>query len=428
MKTLTRLWVFTLLFCFLFSAPLSAQLFVDGSFTAEEMVTDFFHHPDSCVSISNVTYTGAAESMGFFDGSASNLGLDAGIMLSSGHIEDAIGPNDQGGAGTSLSENGDSDLNALLGGFDSYDAAVLEFDIVSTEPLIEFEYVFGSEEYLEFVDAGFNDAFAFLVSGPGITGQQNIALIPGTTIPVAIDNVNDNDFPIYYIDNGTGNPPSTPDTIQYDGFTTVLSAPLAIIPGETYHIKLVVADVGDEILDSGVFISIESLCGSAMLAPTSDFAPEPMGGPGSKTINFDNAAKYGTAWHWDFGDGNTSEERYPSHTYANDGVYQVTLETTNFCCTSTTTLEVVAGNATGIESANTSGIAIYPNPAYGTLHIHVPQNEALTFRLFDATGKLLLQENANSTTPIDLSAYGKGLFFVEIIGDNTHFTQKVVNQ
>ncbi len=105
------LFVITFLTC---SSSLSAQLFVDNSFSAEEMVMDFFHDPDSCVSISNVSYTGAPESMGFFEGSISNVGLDTGIILCSGDISTAIGPNDDSIAGYHLGQGGDSDLNALL--------------------------------------------------------------------------------------------------------------------------------------------------------------------------------------------------------------------------------------------------------------------------------------------------------------------------
>ena len=120
------------------------------------------------------------------------------------------------------------------------------------------------------MDGGFNDAFAFFVAGPGITGPYsspggfpngsvNVALIPGTTTPVTIDNVNNGfsatepstgpcDNCAYYVDNSSG--PAT----QYDGYTTVLATEFAVTPCETYHIRLAIADAGDDQFDSGVFL------------------------------------------------------------------------------------------------------------------------------------------------------------------------------
>ena len=97
--------------------------------------------------------------------------------------------------------------------------------------LINFNYVFGSEEYPEFVNAGFNDAFGFFLSGPNPTGgmyvDQNLAIVPGTAnTPVSIFNVNNVSNSAYYVDNGDGfTAPqnSDPTVIQFDGFTTPLT-------------------------------------------------------------------------------------------------------------------------------------------------------------------------------------------------------------
>lgn len=107
----------------------------------------------------------------------------------------------------------------------------------------------------------------FLASGPGIMGTQNLAIIPGTSTPVAINAVNSGtsgsnanpnspcnlSYSNYYVDNTNGT------TIQYDGFTTVLTAFAIAIPCQTYHLKIVVADAGDADYDSGVFLQAGSL-------------------------------------------------------------------------------------------------------------------------------------------------------------------------
>lgn len=211
--------------------------------------------------ISNITVTCADSAYGSFDGTACNVGMNSGMLLTSGSITNAMGPNDEGGVTVDNFDPGDSMLTQIANNT-SYDACVFEFDLIPIFDTLVFNYVFGSDEYLEFVNAGYNDVFAFFISGPGIAGVENIALVPGSTTPVSIDNVNDVTNPAYYIDNGDGfTPPQngSPFYIQYDGFTTVLQAKRAVQPCQTYHLRLAVADVGDGILDSGVFIEGGSL-------------------------------------------------------------------------------------------------------------------------------------------------------------------------
>ncbi len=246
------------LLALLATAPLSAQLTVDNSLTplqlAESLVGDG-------VTVDNVVIDCPSGAFGAFNGVASGLGVDSGVILTSGSIFNAIGPNDASGEGTNNGAPGDPLLDGISSAT-TFDACKLEFDVTPIADTLLLRYVFGSEEYLEFVDAGFNDVFAFGISGPGITGTENIALIPGTAIPVSIDNVNDVDFPMFYVDNGDGftAPFSTdPFYIQYDGYTAVLEARRNVVPCQTYRLRLAVADAGDGILDSGVFIEAGSL-------------------------------------------------------------------------------------------------------------------------------------------------------------------------
>jgi len=150
------------------------------------------------------------------------------------------------------------------------DAAVLEFDFTPVSDTVKFRYVFGSDEYAEWVNSSFNDVFGFFVSGMNPSGgnyvNQNIALIPGTTTPVSINNVNNgtsNTGPCtncaYYTNNTGG------FFIEYDGLTVVLTAWLKVLPCFPYHIKIAIADAGDESLDSGVFLEANSFMSSTVL-------------------------------------------------------------------------------------------------------------------------------------------------------------------
>jgi gliding motility-associated-like protein len=141
---------------------------------------------------------------------------------------------------------------------------VLEFDFFPLDNTVTFQYVFGSEEYPEYVNAGYNDVFGFFITGPNPLGgnytNTNVALIPSTTIPVAIDNVHSGSHPAYYVDNqnigGT--------TIVLDGFTTVLTATTNLVPCQQYHIKIAIADAGDGVFDSAVFLQANSFSSDAI--------------------------------------------------------------------------------------------------------------------------------------------------------------------
>ncbi|MCB9186055.1 MAG: choice-of-anchor L domain-containing protein [Flavobacteriales bacterium] len=213
------------------------------------------------ITISNATLTGAPDAAGTFSGT-SNLGMNSGVVLCTGPVTLAPGPNNTGGEGQDNGQPGASELNGLAGA-STYNAVILEFDFIPLSNSIEFNYVFGSEEYPEWVSSGFNDAFAFFISGPGIAGQQNIALVPGTAIPVTIDNINAGSYSQYYVNNAGGT------TIQYDGFTTVLTATSVVQACETYHLKLMIADAGDGYWDSGVFLEEGSLTSAVVEITTS---------------------------------------------------------------------------------------------------------------------------------------------------------------
>ena len=213
------------------------------------------------VTVSNVTFTGANVAGGTFSGGlADGLGIESGVVLSSGDIANGIGPNDSDSAGTCNVRPGDADLNALLGeGQTTEDAAVLEFDFVPATSNVSFRYVFASDEYNEFVNS-INDIFAFFIDG------QNVALIPSTTTPVSINTVNLQVNSSFYRNNDPsdlGTP--TPFVTQFDGFTTVLTAMRTLEPGVTHHIKLVIADASDCILDSAVFLQAGSFVGQPTL-------------------------------------------------------------------------------------------------------------------------------------------------------------------
>ena len=239
----------------------------------------------SGVTVSNISYSGVPASIGSFDATGTNLGINQGVIMTTGTVvntgEGPHGPNDDGGSGVNNGAAGFGPLSNLIGGIDTYNAAILEFDFVPYSDEVKFRYVFGSEEYPEYVGSQYNDVFAFFISGPGISGLQNIAKLPNGQA-VAINNVNAGANATYFVNNGDGNtaPFNGSNTfIQYDGFTTVLTAESDVQCGETYHLIICIADAGDGILDSGIFLEANSLTSDTPVDVTYEISQELFGAP-----------------------------------------------------------------------------------------------------------------------------------------------------
>lgn len=220
------------------------------SATPQELVENVLI--SGCVQAQNVQFTGAPESIGYFTNGTPGLDFSSGIILSSGSAMKVVGPNNSPATCTNLEQPGDDMLTEIINRA-TFDAAILEFDFIPSENSITFQYAFGSEEYEEYVGGVFNDIFTFHISGgPENYQDKNIALLPGTIIPVSINNVNHLQNSEYYYNNDNG------EHLQYDGMTVTLTAYADVTPCETYHIRLAIADAADPIFDSGVFLKAGS--------------------------------------------------------------------------------------------------------------------------------------------------------------------------
>lgn len=225
----------------------------------------------------NITYNGSGPDANVqqpnvqeFDATNTGFPLNQGVLMTTD------GPN-----------LNDPDLNTLTGG--SYtNGAIIEFDFVPSGDTLSFNYIFASTEYTSYTCSNFNDVFAFLISGPGINGPftnnaQNIATVPGTSIPVAINTVNsgtpsgissaecDAADPnwqansVYFtLGNNTLFQSSAAPMSGFNGSTIVLPANSDLTCGDTFHIKLCIANDLDTGLDSGVFLEANSFTSGAV--------------------------------------------------------------------------------------------------------------------------------------------------------------------
>lgn len=216
--------------------------------------------------------------VGYFNAVGTNFPLDSGIVMSTAGIGVAV-PN-----GTFVNPGvarPDADLDGVittlgLGTQNLYDKSVIEFSFIAVSDSLSFKYIFASNEYAGYTCSTFNDVFGFFVTGNGINGNPsmstvNIAKIPNSNVPVAINTLNSGSpsgtYPAsnclnanpnyvahsqYFVNNPGLN------AVNFNGYTTVLKAEAAVICGNVYHIKLAVSDVFDGIENSAVFLGAKS--------------------------------------------------------------------------------------------------------------------------------------------------------------------------
>lgn len=283
------------------------QLQVDTTFTIEQLVDEIL--VGNGVRVGNIKLNGHKVGVGYFETDSAAIGMNEGVLVSTGSVFDATGENDTPGKSgvlhtyntnsskRSRRKKGDRDLNKICKG-KTYDVNIIEFDFVPFHNKVAFNYCFASEEYTEYVGSRFNDVFAFIVKGPGVR-KTNLAVLPNSKTPITINNVNHKKNEDYYINNDffvnvglykntsfkprisllrelwillfKKNKAGNPDFyikekekaklnqvlvngFQYDGFTTVFAAEFHVKPYQRYHIKIAIGDVGDAIFDSGVFL------------------------------------------------------------------------------------------------------------------------------------------------------------------------------
>ncbi|WP_329804930.1 T9SS type B sorting domain-containing protein [Flavobacterium facile] len=326
-----------ILLSFSFSVSFSQNITVNETFTPQELVEKLVN--SGCVTINNFSASGGnfgsgELSYGYFNANGSAFPFQEGIILSTGKVTSAVGPNSNfSDDGNNTGWTGDGDLNTALGLSNTFNATTLEFDFVPNAANISFEYIFSSEQYLLSPSAGqcnFTDGFAFLLKEASATTYQNLALIPNTTIPVRVNTVRGSGTicpsanEAYFDTFNTGNYPTS-----YDGQTKVLTAQSVVTPGTLYHIKLVIADEGNGRFDSGIFLRAGSFISEKDLGVDRLIATgNPLCSLENLTLNATQTGATGYQW---FKNGNPVGTNSPTYIVTSAGTYSVEIDITTSC-------------------------------------------------------------------------------------------------
>lgn len=274
----------TLTFIFLKTTKSQVSINIGGQFYEPQYLVEDVLIGNG-VTASNFSFMGDSVQIGTFDGSASNLGISSGVVIGTGDVR-VLNPNNPNNPSpvVVMPPVQDPDLlsvansvPALIGQNFSVssmnDVAVLEFDFVASSDTLSFDFVFGSQEYFGYESSGFNDVFGFFISGPGITGpyssppgysngSANIAVVPQSSpeLPITVSSVNSNLNSNFFVNNQ-----GVQTVAVADGFTTPLEARALVQCGETYHIRLAIADGTDTGLSSFIFLSANSFSSPEVL-------------------------------------------------------------------------------------------------------------------------------------------------------------------
>ncbi len=276
-----------ILLLFLFFSPFTSfgQIEITpattGIFTPESLITNVFLGDG--VEVTNLNFSGQDIAVGYFTNGTGDIGIERGILMTTGDATIAQGANNSGGNGfTNGSNSNNCPALSNIATATTMDIAYYTISFIPTADTLRFKYVFASEEYPEYACSNFNDVFGFFITGPNPSGgtytSENIALIPDladptgetfTNLPVTINNVNPgvgangtianctppNGTIAYdaYYNNNLGS-----STMEYDGYLDVFIAQAIVTPCEEYTIKLAIADAGDGLFDTGVFLEAKS--------------------------------------------------------------------------------------------------------------------------------------------------------------------------
>ena len=250
------LFVFIIFYC---THSAAQYIQVNDGYTAQQLVNALVD--GSCAQVSNISLNGSpdSKSYGYFTNAADSFPFTNGIVLSTGYARSATGPNNSLLSEGSTDWGGDDDLENALLVSGTVNATILEFDFIPFTDNISFDYVFSSEQYLTSVisqnQCNYTDGFAFLIrEASATTPYQNLAIVPGTNIPVKVNTVRGEGVcpsaNSAYFDNFNGVEHPT----NFNGQTKILKAQTAVTSGTLYHIKLVVADQGNNLYDSAIFL------------------------------------------------------------------------------------------------------------------------------------------------------------------------------
>ncbi|KUJ52430.1 choice-of-anchor L domain-containing protein [Chryseobacterium sp. JAH] len=343
-------------------------LIAGGSACSTANVSNVVVSPD--LAVSNQTRT-----WGFFNKGTTNFPFAKGIILTTGHARKAGNVFQATELSDGVPTQGDADLatalNVVPGNLK--DATYIEFDFIPTATEVTFRYLFASEEYEGNFPCNIGDGFALLLKKVGDPTYTNLAVLPGGAGPVSVTNIRPStEFDGSPLTCGAinasyfGGYNNAAIETNFSGRTVPLTAKATVIPGQTYHFKMVLADFQDAAFDSGVFLEAGSFdIGVQILGPNGVQLPASINVCDNAPQTFTASAQIPNAtYQWFLGTTAIPGATTPSYTATQPGVYSVEVTIPGNSCPGKATITIVGGTSPTVQNATltscyTSGNAIF---------------------------------------------------------------------
>ncbi|OIQ29625.1 MAG: hypothetical protein BM564_05290 [Bacteroidetes bacterium MedPE-SWsnd-G2] len=309
------------------------------TYTPQQLIEDILIDSDciSNIQVTNVVggdFGGSDESYGYFNANGSGFPFDEGLVLTTGRMQNVAGPNSTLSDDDAPNWGGDADLEEVLNEPNTLNATILEFNFTAVASQVSFRYIFASEEYQANNpnSCNYSDLFGFLIRPVNEQEFLNIALVPNTDTPVKATTVHP-EIPngcaaqneAYF---GSYNPTTWP--INFNGQTAILTATANVIPNNTYHVKLVIADEQNYRYDSAVFLE----AGSFEL--TTDMGPDRLLGLNNalcegENLWLDATENQATSYLWKKDGVLLPDVTSPIYNVESPGLYEVEITLDNDC-------------------------------------------------------------------------------------------------
>lgn len=414
-----RLLIPILVVCLYSNFVSSQYIEVQDTYTAQQLVEDILID-SPCANVSNFSVNGWNEfpSYGYFSAGSSDFPFQDGVLLTTGKAQSAVGPNTTLLSEGSPSWQGDLDLQEAIGESNTVNATVLEFDFLPIANKIIFEYIFSSEQYFDYNNpnqCNYSDGFAFLLTEANSQNQyQNLAVVPGTNIPVKITTIrgegticqaaNSQFFDAF---NSSEHP------TNYNGQTAILRAEALVNPGTLYHIKLVVADQENPLYDSAIFL------GGGSFAVENNLGVDRLFATGNalcfgETLELNATYSGNNQYQW-FRDGVLiAGATNPTYTVTEAGFYEVEIEIENNSCDIKGSISIEYESAIEVQ-----------NPML--IQCEDSNSGFATFNLFDASEQITAGDDSLEVTSF-FTSYLDAQNNVAPIPNPTNYTNSQPNE
>ena len=426
-----------------------SQMTVTPNVDAQDLILNSLignpNFPASNFVVSSGTNFGDVNGLGTFNYVGTNFNFDQGLVLSTGDVTFIAGPNINQLSYGSQSWPGDADLDALFG-FNTNNASSLEFDFVADVESVSLDFLMASEEYDETFQCSFADTFAFILTNLNTGVSENLAVVPGTTTPIAVTTVHNGQTTACpavneaFFDRYNYLPFNSPESspIDFNGQTKVFMLMGDLDIGSSYSIKIVIGDALDTVFDSALFVRNDSFGAFPSIdQPPVAVVVEDADENGTEVFDLtsNEAAMLGSVdtnvysfvftYHSNLSDAESGSNAISNpEAYTNTSAIETIFVRMTNPYTGTSITDsfqiTIDADLLSVDDLELDTLTLYPNPVIDQLFIYTSTSQIENVEVYTITGQLVKTKinNQEDSISIDFSNVSNGLYLIKLTSEN----------